>query len=713
MTGDLALSGADVTFGDNDKAIFGAGSDLSIYHDGSNSYIDEQGTGSLNIRSSATLRLQNAAGANFLYGTVGGEVVVYYDGNPKFSTTSTGVDITGTLTSDGLTVVGNILLNGEGDELQFNTSGTPVNKIYSDDTYTTNGLTIDAENGVTLKSINNYLLLDDTTTNEMVLNVDNGERMRVTSTGVDITGTLTSDGLTVDTDAYRRLLLTYPDNFTSKLQVGFSNFYVQGSATNDRLTIANNSSGQTHFENQSKTSMVIDNSGDISFYEDTGITPKLVWKAADERLGIGTDSPESLVELETTSATVFDASDTSGQATAGSTLAVQNLSDANNTFSQILFRNRNSSKAVSRIASLTNGTGTQLSFVTENSGTPAEAMRIDSSGRVGIGTSSPSSYWASADDLVVATSGNTGISVVSGTTSLGYLIFADSTAGGDNTRGGLGYDHSTNDMLFRVNNDTKMRIDSSGNVGIGTSPDFPLHVSSTGVVLGLNATSGAVSQRFNENGTARFFLSTLNGSNGLAFVNGDGTSERMRIDSSGNLLVGTTDSLIWNEAATDNSKEGVVISPQALQISRYQDTQALFNRQGNSTGTNLVFANDGVQVGSVTTSGSATGYNTSSDYRLKTDAQPMTGSSARVQALNPVNFAWIADGTRVDGFLAHEAQAVVPEAVTGTKDAVDADGNPEYQGIDQSKLVPLLTAALQEALTKIDALETRITALEG
>jgi len=91
----------------------------------------------------------------------------------------------------------------------------------------------------------------------------------------------------------------------------------------------------------------------------------------------------------------------------------------------------------------------------------------------------------------------------------------------------------------------------------------------------------------------------------------------------------------------------------------------------------------------------------------------MTGASGRVQALNPVNFEWIADGTRVDGFLAHEAQAVVPEAVTGTKDELDADGNPKYQGIDQSKIVPLLTAALQEALTKIDSLETRLTTLEG
>ena len=117
--------------------------------------------------------------------------------------------------------------------------------------------------------------------------------------------------------------------------------------------------------------------------------------------------------------------------------------------------------------------------------------------------------------------------------------------------------------------------------------------------------------------------------------------------------------------------------------------------------------------GSISTSSSSTTYATSSDYRLKTDAQPMTGASARVQALNPVNFEWISDGTRVDGFLAHEAQEVVPESVTGTKDALDEEGNPEYQGIDQSKLVPLLTAALQEALTKIEALEVRITNLEA
>jgi hypothetical protein len=131
-------------------------------------------------------------------------------------------------------------------------------------------------------------------------------------------------------------------------------------------------------------------------------------------------------------------------------------------------------------------------------------------------------------------------------------------------------------------------------------------------------------------------------------------------------------------------------------------------------------------VGSISTNGSSTSYNTSSDYRLKEDWVAVADASTRVNALKPVNFAWKVDGSRVDGFLAHELAEVVPEAVTGEKDAVqlvdikDEDGNvtgqeerPVYQGIDQSKLVPLLTAALQEALAKIDDLTARVVALEG
>ena len=113
-------------------------------------------------------------------------------------------------------------------------------------------------------------------------------------------------------------------------------------------------------------------------------------------------------------------------------------------------------------------------------------------------------------------------------------------------------------------------------------------------------------------------------------------------------------------------------------------------------------------IGSITGNGSSTTYATSSDHRLKENVDYTWDATTRLKQLKPARFNFIADktNTTVDGFLAHEAQAVVPECVTGTKDAVDADGNPEYQGIDQSKLVPLLVKTIQE-------LEARITALEN
>ena len=123
---------------------------------------------------------------------------------------------------------------------------------------------------------------------------------------------------------------------------------------------------------------------------------------------------------------------------------------------------------------------------------------------------------------------------------------------------------------------------------------------------------------------------------------------------------------------------------------------------------------NGTIIGFVGMNGaSAVNYSTSSDYRLKENVVPLTGAADRLNQLQVRRFNFIADpDTTVDGFIAHEAQAVVPECVTGTKDEVDDEGNPVYQGIDQSKLVPLLTAALQEALAEIESLKARVTALE-
>ena len=121
----------------------------------------------------------------------------------------------------------------------------------------------------------------------------------------------------------------------------------------------------------------------------------------------------------------------------------------------------------------------------------------------------------------------------------------------------------------------------------------------------------------------------------------------------------------------------------------------------------------GGQVGTITVNSTNTAYNTSSDYRLKENVQPMTGALAKVQALSPVTYDWKADGSSGQGFIAHELQAVVPECVTGEKDAVDEDGKPVYQGIDTSFLVATLTAAIKEQQAMIESLTTRIATLES
>lgn len=180
---------------------------------------------------------------------------------------------------------------------------------------------------------------------------------------------------------------------------------------------------------------------------------------------------------------------------------------------------------------------------------------------------------------------------------------------------------------------------------------------------------------------------------------GTSVTESMRIDSDGRLLIGA--SSYGNGLYDGNSF-------------KYSTTGGIRISKNTTAASNQVtFHNPNGQVGFINSENNATLYSTSSDYRLKEDIIEMDDSLERLKALKPCNFAWKADGSRTDGFIAHEAQEVVPEAVTGTKDAVDDEGNPDYQGIDQSKLVPLLTKALQEAVAKIESLEARVTELES
>jgi hypothetical protein len=284
------------------------------------------------------------------------------------------------------------------------------------------------------------------------------------------------------------------------------------------------------------------------------------------------------------------------------------------------------------------------------------------------------------------------------------------------------------DFALYAGNGEKARIDSSGRLLVGTSssPSAGQGANSRLVVQGYvgdaadlgimsiqrgeaatSITSGEGLGRiaFNDNAGNSFayveaYADAAAGTNDypgrLVFsTTADGASsptERMRIASGGTVLVGGGTPI----------DAGVVLSLQALSSEDAAEIKVRTNGQNA-----IQFRNaSNADVGKITINVSSTVYATSSDYRLKENVTAVSDGIARLQQLKPSRFNFIADPDKtVDGFLAHEVQTIVPEAITGEKDAVDDDGNPEYQGIDQSKLVPLLTAALQEAIAKIETLE--------
>jgi hypothetical protein len=204
----------------------------------------------------------------------------------------------------------------------------------------------------------------------------------------------------------------------------------------------------------------------------------------------------------------------------------------------------------------------------------------------------------------------------------------------------------------------------------------------------------------------------------MAFYTSD--QERMRVDTSGGLRVGTTAN-IFNSAASEklsinNAVNGCAATFQVTDTSGGFPILYLSSTDATNTGTQntVIFYRSGAsQVGSITTTTTGTQYNTSSDYRLKKDVQPMVAALAKVVALKPVTYRWKSNNAPGEGFVAHELQEVAPQCVTGEKDAVDAAGNPVYQGIDTSFLVATLTAAIQEQQAIITALTARVETLEA
>jgi len=333
------------------------------------------------------------------------------------------------------------------------------------------------------------------------------------------------------------------------------------------------------------------------------------------------------------------------------------------------------------------------------------AVTIDASQNVGIGTTSPTRK------LDVATAGTSYIRASNTTNSVNVDMYATTASGAIGTQSNHAFD-------FLTNNSVVGRFDTSGNLGIGTtSPAAKLEVNglifvndtanTSGRFLIRNSTTGANAGGYDVRQIG-VDTSISNVSNGYMSFSTNNT-EAARIDSSGNFLVNTTSALGGKISVVFDGSTGNGIRVKTS----YATTGSQFIDFLNSGGT---------QIGYISQNGASTvNYSTSSDYRLKNTITPMTGALAKVALLKPVTYKWNADGSDGQGFIAHELAEVVPDCVSGAKDAVetytDEDGNeatrPVYQGIDTSFLVATLTAAIQEQQALITQLQADVAALKA
>ena len=399
----------------------------------------------------------------------------------------------------------------------------------------------------------------------------------------------------------------------------------------------------------------------------------------------------------------------------------------------------------------------------------SERMRVDSSGNVGIGTTS------AGEKLTIdnGASGNEFIRFDKSTVFQGLVGVTQNAAQGssDSLAGDLIARSQSGRVLIDTAGSTRMTITNAGLVGIGTSsPNFPLNIySSTAAIAIQNATTGSANtdgSRIQLSGSDLLLVNRESAN--LALYTAD--TERMRIDSSGNLLVGGTSALVSAAGRgniTINGTSSSVLSFGASNVTKAYifsdgtnldinnqangymtfDTNALermridtsgnllvgttttagkfcvtfngaaengtvYRLTANSSDAGYVYYQDNATntCGSVVRVGttSAVVYNTTSDYRLKTVIGAVTGQGERIDALKPIDYQWKEGNQQARGFLAHEFQTVYPNSVAGDKDAVDANGNPKYQAMQAGT-----AEVIADLVAEIQSLRQRITTLEN
>jgi hypothetical protein len=488
------------------------------------------------------------------------------------------------------------------------------------------------------------------------------------NTSLNVDGTVTADGLTVDLADNAGVLLQSPnDSSTAFLKFGDSTSSDAGSISYDHFT------DSLRLKTVNTNRLVLASNGDISFYEDTGTTAKFFWDASAEALGIGTSSPTYALD-------VFSS---------GSSIAAEFQSNLSETY--ITFNDTGTTLGNVRIGSASN----QLLF---NAG-GSEAMRIDSSGNVGIGTSSP----ATALDVTTAGGGNFVAAFQNTTSATPYGVWIKEPSSAANGYPSLQVTDSTGSNV-------RLRVDSgTGNVGIGTSSpgSYGKLAVQNGVIAAVSA-DGFVQSVYSAANTGQVKLSSYNAAGTSFLTFGTGTDvERMRIDSSGNLLVGTTNSSgtagsgIKLTNPTSPADDGKLMIVGATSTSG-QDAFQIYSTSASAYRCFISYAG---QIYATSTSITAI-----SDQSLKENIRDLDKGLDTVLALQPRRFDWKnGDGNDIMGFVAQEVQDVLPELVHDYK----INETETKLGLKMGDMIPSLVKAIQEQQEIINDLRARVAQLEG